>query len=125
MQRIRPLKDPAYLPAFQSEFAQYGEGQTLAQSLDSSIGVSSHAPRILLLYGSLRPRAFSRLAVEEAARLLQFFGADTKFLTPRTCLCPTRPAATNTPLCKSCARSACGLKARCGAAQSGMARLRG
>ena len=33
---------------------------------------STHAPRIVLLYGSLRPRSFSRLLTEEAARLLQF-----------------------------------------------------
>ena len=31
---------------------------------------STHPPRILLLYGSLRERSFSRLCVEEAARLL-------------------------------------------------------
>ena len=30
---------------------------------------SSHPPRILLLYGSLRQRSFSRLLAEEAARL--------------------------------------------------------
>ncbi|MFO7529275.1 MAG: arsenical resistance protein ArsH [Marinobacter sp.] len=36
---------------------------------------SSHRPRILLLYGSLRERSFSRLAVEEAARLLEAMGA--------------------------------------------------
>ena len=35
-------------------------------------------PRILMLYGSLRPRSFSRFASEEAARILQAFGAQTK-----------------------------------------------
>lgn len=39
-------------------------------------------PRILLLYGSTRPRAFSRLLVEEAARLLQYFGAETRVFNP-------------------------------------------
>ncbi|MBR0567453.1 arsenical resistance protein ArsH [Azoarcus sp. L1K30] len=43
---------------------------------------STHAPRILLLYGSLRKRAFSRLVVEEAARLLQAMGADTRIFNP-------------------------------------------
>ena len=43
---------------------------------------STHAPRILLLYGSLRERSFSRLATEEAARILQYFGADTKTFDP-------------------------------------------
>ncbi|TCO74487.1 arsenical resistance protein ArsH [Chromatocurvus halotolerans] len=44
---------------------------------------STHPPRILLLYGSLRERSFSRLAVEEAARLLQRFGAETRVYDPR------------------------------------------
>ena len=39
---------------------------------------SSHRPRILLLYGSLRARSFSRLAVEEAARLLEAMGAEPR-----------------------------------------------
>ncbi|KJA10052.1 NADPH-dependent FMN reductase [Acidovorax temperans] len=43
---------------------------------------SSHPPRILLLYGSLRERSFSRLLVEEAARLLQAMGAETKIFNP-------------------------------------------
>ncbi|WP_417520690.1 arsenical resistance protein ArsH [Marinobacter sp.] len=42
-----------------------------------------HAPRILLLYGSLRARSFSRLAVEEAARLLEAMGAETRIFNPR------------------------------------------
>ena len=37
---------------------------------------STHKPRILLLYGSLRQRSFSRLVVEEAARLLEAMGAE-------------------------------------------------
>jgi arsenical resistance protein ArsH len=41
-----------------------------------------HAPRILLLYGSLRQRSFSRLATEEAARLLQAMGAETRIFNP-------------------------------------------
>lgn len=44
---------------------------------------SSHPPRILLLYGSLRERSFSRLAVEEAARLLQAMGSETRVFDPR------------------------------------------
>jgi arsenical resistance protein ArsH len=43
---------------------------------------STHAPRILLLYGSLRVRSFSRLLAEEAARLLNAMGAETRFFNP-------------------------------------------
>ena len=43
----------------------------------------SHAPRILLLYGSVRERSFSRLASEEAARLLQVMGCETRTFDPR------------------------------------------
>ncbi|KIN79034.1 arsenical resistance protein ArsH [Sulfitobacter mediterraneus] len=43
---------------------------------------SAHAPRILLLYGSLRDRSFSRLMTEEAARVLTRFGAETKTFNP-------------------------------------------
>ncbi|MGB3727217.1 MAG: arsenical resistance protein ArsH [Glaciecola sp.] len=41
-----------------------------------------HPVRILLLYGSLRKRSFSRLVIEEAARLLVHFGADVKIFNP-------------------------------------------
>ena len=44
--------------------------------------VSSHPPRILLLYGSLRERSYSRFLTEEAARILQRFGAETKIFDP-------------------------------------------
>jgi len=43
---------------------------------------SQHAPRILLLYGSLRARSFSRLVVEESARILRAFGAETRIFNP-------------------------------------------
>jgi len=43
---------------------------------------STHPPRILLLYGSLRQRSFSRLVVEESARLLQQIGAETRIFNP-------------------------------------------
>jgi arsenic resistance protein ArsH len=44
---------------------------------------STHPPRILLLYGSLRERSYSRLLVEEADRLLRGFGAETRIYDPR------------------------------------------
>lgn len=43
---------------------------------------SRHKPRILLLYGSTRERSFSRRVTQEAARLLEEFGADTKIFDP-------------------------------------------
>ena len=39
---------------------------------------STHRPRILLLYGSLRQRSYSRFLTQEAARLLESFGAETR-----------------------------------------------
>ena len=44
--------------------------------------VSSHPPRILLLYGSLRERSYSRFLTEEAARILERLGAETKIFDP-------------------------------------------
>ena len=43
---------------------------------------SSHAPRILLLCGSLRNVSYSRFLTQEAARLLQHFGAETRIYDP-------------------------------------------
>ena len=43
---------------------------------------SSHAPRILLLYGSLRERSFSRLMTDEAERILRRLGAETRVFNP-------------------------------------------
>ncbi len=42
----------------------------------------SHPPRILLLYGSLRERSYSRFLVHEAQRLLQAYGAETRIYDP-------------------------------------------
>jgi arsenical resistance protein ArsH len=74
MSRLRTLADPDLLPALHSEFAHRRPARGLASD--------QPPPRILLLYGSLRQRSFSRLAVEEAARLLRFFGAETRIFDP-------------------------------------------
>lgn len=72
--RLRTLTDPDVLPALDAAIARS----------QPAIGLSADTSpvRILLRYGSLRERSFSRLAVEEAARLLQFFGAETRIFDP-------------------------------------------
>lgn len=47
-----------------------------------TITLLNHPPRILLLYGSLRERSFSRLLAEEAQRLLIAMGCETRFFNP-------------------------------------------
>ena len=49
----------------------------------SSKEYASHPPRILLLYGSIRERSYSRLVTEESARILQKLGAETRVFDPR------------------------------------------
>ncbi|KAF0813486.1 NADPH-dependent FMN reductase ArsH [Andreprevotia sp. IGB-42] len=48
----------------------------------AAIGTSGHPPRILLLYGSLRERSYSRLLTQEAARLLENMGAEARIFDP-------------------------------------------
>lgn len=48
----------------------------------TEIKKTSHKPRILLLYGSLRARSLSRLVVEESARILEKFGCEVKIFKP-------------------------------------------
>ncbi|WP_407646753.1 arsenical resistance protein ArsH [Fluctibacter halophilus] len=43
---------------------------------------STHKPRMLLLYGSLRERSYSRLVIEECARLLTHMGAEVRVFDP-------------------------------------------
>ncbi|WP_386625408.1 arsenical resistance protein ArsH [Sulfitobacter geojensis] len=45
-------------------------------------GDPGHKPRILLLYGSLRETSYSRKAAEEAARVLQYLGCETRMYDP-------------------------------------------
>ncbi|OYU34479.1 arsenical resistance protein ArsH [Novosphingobium sp. PASSN1] len=72
--RLRPLSEPAHLPALKPAYVH------LRPAL--GLGACDPPPRILLLYGSLRERSYSRLVVEEAARLLQFFGCETRIFDP-------------------------------------------
>lgn len=74
MSRVRTLFDADRFPALDSRFVVERPG--------FGLGDDQPPPRILLLYGSLRERSFSRFAVEEAARLLQLFGAETRIFDP-------------------------------------------
>ena len=46
-------------------------------------GGPTHLPRILVLYGSIRERSYSRLLSEEAGRLLRWFGCEVRTFDPR------------------------------------------
>lgn len=46
------------------------------------VAAMDHPPRILMLYGSLRERSFSRFLTYEAARILEHFGAEVKIFDP-------------------------------------------
>lgn len=87
--RLRELTAPDHLPALDNAFA-------LAHPA-SGLGPDKPPLRILLLYGSLRERSFSRLAVEEAARLLQYFGAETRIFDPSDLPLPDQVAGDDHP----------------------------
>lgn len=71
---LRALPETDHLPALKPEY--------VFRRPALGLGELDPPPRILLLYGSLRERAYSRLVVEEAARLLQFFGCETRIFDP-------------------------------------------
>ncbi len=48
----------------------------------ANVGRSTHAPRLLMLYGSLRERSYSKLLTLEAARLLRAMGAEVRIFDP-------------------------------------------
>lgn len=52
------------------------------QAASTIAAPATHAPRILLLYGSLRERSFSKLLVLEAQRLLEAMGCETRMFDP-------------------------------------------
>ncbi|MND20403.1 NADPH azoreductase [compost metagenome] len=66
-----------HIPNIDNDLADLPTAEKLAIALQST-----HKPRILLLYGSTRERSFSRLLTEEAARLLEHFGAETRIFNP-------------------------------------------
>lgn len=46
------------------------------------LNTSEHKPKILILFGSLRDRSYSRLLAEEAGRILEYMGAEVKIFNP-------------------------------------------
>ena len=58
--------------------------ELFARSTPTNLGLAEgeHKPRILLLYGSNRERSYSRLLTQEAACLLEAFGAETRIFDP-------------------------------------------
>ena len=89
MTRLRMLGDRAHLPALDTNVVISRPGV--------GMGDDQPPPRILLLYGSLRERSFSRLAVEEAARLLILFGAEVRIFDPADLPLPDQVAGDDHP----------------------------
>ncbi len=87
--RLRTLPDPDHVPALDRRFVQ--------ERPAIELGPEDHVPRILLLYGSLRPRSYSRLATEEAARLLHLFGAEIRIFDPSDMPFPDQIAGDDHP----------------------------
>ncbi len=71
------MTDPESLPNLEDARFRFPDHEALSSPLRSS-----HPPRILLLHGSLRKRSFSRLANEEAARILHRLGCETRVFDP-------------------------------------------
>lgn len=90
--RLLTLADAGHLPALDPAYAHRLPAMGL--------GPLDPKPRILLLYGSLRDRSFSRLVTEEAARLLEYFGAETRIFNPFDLPLPDQVKYDNHPAVK-------------------------
>jgi len=64
-----------YLPAIKPEFFDNAIANKFSDNTET-------IPRILILYGSVRQRSYSRFAAEEAGRLLTQMGAEVKIFNP-------------------------------------------
>jgi arsenic resistance protein ArsH len=72
-----PLFPDATFPALRADLFDVPAHRQLAVPRPSP-----HPPRILILYGSLRERSYSRLLTFEAARLLEAMGAEVRIFNP-------------------------------------------
>lgn len=89
MTSLRVLTDHHHLPALRQDYAYRNPA--------AGLGATEPPPRILLLYGSLRERSYSRLVVEEAARLLIHFGCDVRIFDPADLPLPDQVAGDDHP----------------------------
>ena len=89
MNRLRTVSDPNSLPALSPEY--------ISRRPAVGLGEDQSPPRILLLYGSLRERSYSRLVVEESARLLQYLGCETRVFDPSDLPLPDQVACDDHP----------------------------
>lgn len=87
--RLRTIADVDLLPALRPEY--------MHEQPALGLGALDPAPRILLLYGSLRERSYSRGVVEETARLLQHFGCETRIFDPSDLPLPDQVAGDDHP----------------------------
>ena len=77
MHRVTVLPLDHTLPNLAPEWFDRPVGVRLAGA-----GSSTHAPRFLMLYGSLRERSYSKLLTLEAARLLTAMGGEVRIFDP-------------------------------------------
>lgn len=73
----KSLSDTSAFPALDA-----GSFKAIAESDLRKDTHPDHPPRILLLYGSLRERSYSRFSVLEAQRILEELGAETRVFDP-------------------------------------------
>jgi arsenical resistance protein ArsH len=71
------LPDVDVFPALDARFLPALDAASLVPP-----GGATHRPRILILYGSVRPRSYSRFLAFECARLLERLGCDTRIYDP-------------------------------------------
>ena len=77
MRRASAMSEVALLPNIDPDLFAVPTVDRLA-----AVGSATHAPRFLLLYGSLRTRSYSKLLALEAAWLLQAMGGETRVFDP-------------------------------------------
>lgn len=88
-QYLRTLEAPDDLPILNKDLLS-----------PAIVPAGEHAPRIFMLYGSLRERSYSRLATEEAARILKYLGAEVRIFDPRDLPLPDQIKDDNHPAVK-------------------------